>query len=63
MIATGIIFFLMIFCAFPICCYNKEKELTEQDQENYKETELKSNSRSAAYIESGNTNMGPNRMN
>lgn len=33
LIVTGILFFFMIFCAFPVCCYNKEKDFTEEDQD------------------------------
>ena len=30
MIATGVIFLLMLFCACPICCFNKEKLESEE---------------------------------
>jgi len=52
MIVAGILFFFMIFCSIPICYYNKEKEVTEQDEEDQ--------SRSAAYRDPGTNNQGPN---
>lgn len=31
LLITGIFFFFMFFCSMPICCYNKEKEIHEND--------------------------------
>jgi len=33
MIGSGILFFFMFLCSFPICFYNQEKEQSEEDEE------------------------------
>lgn len=67
LILTGILFFAMIPISIPICCYNKEKEVTEEDEDEQAKKaaeEAEKEGRDANYkvAETGSQKMGPNQM-
>lgn len=53
LIVTGLLFLLMIFMTFPICCYNSEDEQTEADADEQKKKEQERAEREAKYKDNG----------